>query len=72
MPKKGVTVGAPATSEPSVETRLRIEELFEKHGVRAWQRAGVKTHYGWAAGKLLTEEEFLGKLRAWLKGPQAG
>lgn len=48
---------------PSLES---IEDLCERHRVPRWARAGLMVRMGWAAGKRVTESEFLAAWNTWL------
>lgn len=65
MAKKTTNNFAAPTGDPTDA----IEELFDRHQTPRWARLGLMMHEGWAAGKRLTEAEFLRALHAWLKTP---
>jgi len=48
-----------------------IEELAAENGTPAWALEGLKVRQNWAAGKIVTEQEYQKALQDFLGGPMA-
>ena len=56
------------TVRPPVEGKT-IVELAAASGTPAWAFEGLKVRQNWAAGKVITEEEYQKALKDFLAGP---
>jgi len=61
---------APARKpEPELHT---IEELARQVGTPPWILAGAKVHYGWGAGKQMSEAEYRRAIDRFRRSPIGG
>jgi len=68
MARKETTTAAEISGD-TVPELVAIEDLFAKHQTPAWARAGLMRRMRWAAGRRVTEAEFIDALKTWRNGP---
>ncbi|MFZ5826504.1 MAG: hypothetical protein ACOY94_19600 [Bacillota bacterium] len=72
MAREKATGTTPAETSESQDQLRTIEDLAKQAKTPDWVLAGAKVHYGWGAGKKMTEQEYRKAISRWLGSPIGG